>query len=194
MADYRDYVIVDGRFVGRFDEMYRDCDDPWEQSQTVEGPVRQATIALMRDAGIKTVVEYGSGLGYYTEALTAAGFDVIGLDISPMAVERASARRPDLRFHVHDMTTGLFPARADAILFAALTWYILPSVDRLWDEMRASRQSQFFVQILDFYPPNVQQYGREYFTTLDECVARCPLRLCDRSVHGAQTSAIWAIE
>ena len=92
------------------------------------------------------------------------------------------------------MTTGLFPARADAILFAALTWYILPSLDRLWDEMRASRQSQFFVQILDFYPPNVQQYGREYFTTLDECVARCPLRLRDRSVHGAQTSAIWAIE
>ena len=72
---------------------------------------------------------------------------------------------------------GVAGATVLRILFAALTWYILPSVDRLWNEMRTSRQSQFFVQILDFYPPDVQRYGREYFTTLDECVARCPLRL-----------------
>lgn len=30
---YQDYVIKDGRFVGRFDEMYRHFDDPWHQSE-----------------------------------------------------------------------------------------------------------------------------------------------------------------
>ena len=28
-TDYHDYFIKDGRFIGRFEEMYRDVDDPW---------------------------------------------------------------------------------------------------------------------------------------------------------------------
>ena len=29
---YQDYVIKDGKFVGEFEQMYKDFDDPWEQS------------------------------------------------------------------------------------------------------------------------------------------------------------------
>ena len=40
---YQDYVIKDGQFIGRFEEMYRDVSDPWHCSSTVDGwwsPVR----------------------------------------------------------------------------------------------------------------------------------------------------------
>jgi hypothetical protein len=29
--DYHDYIVVDGRFVGEFEPMYRNCEDPWHQ-------------------------------------------------------------------------------------------------------------------------------------------------------------------
>ena len=29
---YQDYVIKDGEFVGDFEGMYRDCENPWLQS------------------------------------------------------------------------------------------------------------------------------------------------------------------
>ena len=29
---YQDYVIKDGKLVGEFEQMYKDFDDPWEQS------------------------------------------------------------------------------------------------------------------------------------------------------------------
>lgn len=28
---YQDYVIKDGKFVGEFEKMYQDCDNPWHQ-------------------------------------------------------------------------------------------------------------------------------------------------------------------
>jgi len=31
-SKYQDYVIRDGKLVGEFEQMYRDYDDPWEQS------------------------------------------------------------------------------------------------------------------------------------------------------------------
>lgn len=38
------------------------------------------------------ILEIGSGLGYMTFALRKAGFDAIGIDISHVAVENATAR------------------------------------------------------------------------------------------------------
>ena len=31
--DYHDYVIKDGRFVGQFDQMYKDCENPWPETE-----------------------------------------------------------------------------------------------------------------------------------------------------------------
>jgi SAM-dependent methyltransferase len=49
------------------------------------------------------VVEVGSGLGYLTYALHAAGYRVRGLELSPDAVEAARARFGD-HYAVHDVT------------------------------------------------------------------------------------------
>ena len=33
MDRYQDYVIKDGKFIGKFEEMYQKFDDPWHQSE-----------------------------------------------------------------------------------------------------------------------------------------------------------------
>ena len=33
MNNYHDYVIKNGQYIGKFNEMYKACDDPWGQSE-----------------------------------------------------------------------------------------------------------------------------------------------------------------
>ena len=40
---YQDYVIKDGQLVGDFENMYKEVDDPWEQ--TVKGFASEKVIA-----------------------------------------------------------------------------------------------------------------------------------------------------
>jgi SAM-dependent methyltransferase len=59
-------------------------------------------LARRGPAGTGLIIEVGSGLGYLTFALHAAGYRVRGLELSPRAVEAARARFGDL-FAVHDI-------------------------------------------------------------------------------------------
>jgi len=33
--NYHDYVIRDGKFIRDFDQMYKNCDDPWNQDTNI---------------------------------------------------------------------------------------------------------------------------------------------------------------
>ena len=201
--DYHDYVIKDGRLVGEFDRMYRECDDPCHQSRPEHHRLsipRLAAIAMMQQRQVRTVTEWGSGLGYFTEQLAAAGFEVTGIDVARAAVDRATARRPDLRFAA-DTAEHVSAWPADAIVFAQLTWFILPQLRGIFDALLADRPARYFVLIQTFYAPGVQQYGTEYFTSLGEYVQRCPLRLLQQveatsGEPGAvtETCALFAVE
>ncbi len=60
---YQDFVIKDGRFVGRFEDMYRSSDDPWLQSDPEHNALsvpRNIAILNMARYGIRSVVEFGS--------------------------------------------------------------------------------------------------------------------------------------
>jgi hypothetical protein len=34
--DYHDYVIKDGKFIGAFEEMYQNIDDPWHHGDATD--------------------------------------------------------------------------------------------------------------------------------------------------------------
>ncbi|WP_054813055.1 class I SAM-dependent methyltransferase [Nocardia arizonensis] len=84
---------------------------PW-----VIGEPQPAVLALEREGGIRgRVLDPGAGAGEHTIALTALGYDVLGVDLSPSAV--AYARRnaeakgvPGARFEVADMLAFADPA------------------------------------------------------------------------------------
>ena len=83
---YQDYVIKDGHFVGKFEEMYRDCDDPWHQSdyEYIHGSIsRNATIGIIKKFGLSSLCEFGCGLGHTTNFIQKnTGIDIVGIELS----------------------------------------------------------------------------------------------------------------
>ncbi|MCU0355332.1 MAG: class I SAM-dependent methyltransferase [Cytophagales bacterium] len=200
MESYHDYVIKDGQFVGKFDEMYRKFDNPWTQVQQPNPYARQAGILHLQKYGIRSVVECGSGLGYYSDMIHRnTGIVPKGIDISPTAVEKAKTLFPHLDFRV-DLVQNLRDYRdCEAVLFAEITWYVLPDLDSLFQEMFTHFAGKYFINNLVFYK-GTQKYGTEYFTSLREFIDYVPFKMlayCEATTaedSTIETSSIFRIE
>lgn len=174
-SDYHDYVIVDGRLVGAWDEMYDACVDPWWQSQQATSDGRDAIVRYAHEIGARSLVEIGCGLGYFTAVLAEEGFAVAGVDVSAAGVERARRLHPELadRFHVGRAERDLAAfAGADAVVFSEVTWYVLDHLDDVLEALRRDFAGKHLIHLLTFYAPGTQRYGRDFFTTPDELADR----------------------
>src|SRR5438094_550954 len=100
--DYHDYVIKDGQFIGRFEEMYRKCDDPWHMLNPppIELWSRRITVEMLNRNGISSVIEVGSAFGILTNDVHQAGIRICGIDISETAVNKARSLFPEIEFRV----------------------------------------------------------------------------------------------
>ena len=88
--------------IDRFDEAYRSGSPPW-----VIGEPQPAIVELERAGLIHSkVLDVGCGTGEHTILLTRLGYDVLGADFAPHAVEQARAsaadKGVDARFEVAD--------------------------------------------------------------------------------------------
>jgi len=200
METYHDYVIKNGTFVGKFEEMYRKFDNPWTQAQQPNPYARMAGIMHLQKYGIRSVVECGSGLGYYSDLIYRhTGIVPEGIELSPTAVEKARSQFPHLNFRV-DMVQNLKNyAHCDAVLFAEITWYILSDLDFLFQEMLTHFPGKYFINNLVFYK-GTQQYGTDYFTNLREFIDYVPFPLvasCEATTvtdTTIETSTLFRIE
>ena len=89
--------------IDRFDDAYRSRSAPW-----VIGEPQPAIVELERAGLIHSkVLDVGCGTGEHTILLTRLGYDVLGVDFAPHAVEQARANAGekgvvDARFEVAD--------------------------------------------------------------------------------------------
>lgn len=165
-----DYVIRDGKLVGDFNGLYRDCADPWEQTTREQfASDRAVALNLLARVRARRVLELGCGLGDFTDRIRQAGFEVQGADVSAAAIARARARHRETEFICRAISADDFaPIRAwrpDAIVMSEVTWYVLDCLDRFTAFLRAELPSTWLWHSLTVYPPGVQLYGREKFTT-----------------------------
>lgn len=175
---YRDYVIADGRFVGRFEEMYRDVPDPWGCTQHVDTLANRILLELLREVAPSSVVlDVGCGLG----ALTARVWETIkptemhACDVSATAVRAASRAVPAVEFFEHDLvaapTLPLAPGSVDVIVMAEVVWYILPVLSAVlqgFAALLAPRGALVLKQA--FYPPGQQRYGNHIVAAPEDLV------------------------
>ncbi len=171
---YQDYVIRGGKLVGEFDQMYQDFEDPWHQSKKeLWATDKIVGIHLLEKAravgGRRRVVEFGCGLGHYTKRIHQHDFDVLGIDISRTAIERAKAANIGPEFLVADILDlerykGFGP---EILVLPEVTWYVLDKLKDFVQLARTEMPEAWILHLLTTYPPGVQQYGREYFTDLD---------------------------
>jgi len=115
--------------LARFDEFYRSSTPPW-----VIGEPQPAIVELERAGRIRgKVLDVGCGTGEHTILLTGLGYDVLGIDFAPGAVEQArrnaEAKNVDARFEVaYAMNLGESP-HYDTIVDSAL-FHIFGDADR----------------------------------------------------------------
>ena len=170
-ARYQDYVIRDGHLIGEFEQMYQDFDDPWEQSDGEEWASEKAVaLNLIEKIGAERVLELGCGLGHYSERIRGLGVEVLGVDVAETAVAKAQKAYPDCTFAAGDVLDFWIYREfdPDLIVMAEVTWYVLEKLDRFLTFARSELPETKIVHLLTTYPAGVQQYGKDYFTNLEQ--------------------------
>lgn len=180
MAKYHEYVLKDGKFIGKFEEMYQDIEDPWMQSEQPNRYSRTMAIMNIKRYGIKSIIEYGCGLGYYADWIyKETGIIPKSIDISETAIKKAKSNFPHLNFEVGDITqldkiNDL--DKYDCILLADITWLILDNLDNVNELLMKHFKGKYLINNFVTYK-GTQKYGLDFFTTTKEYIDYMPFKL-----------------
>lgn len=204
MDRYQDYVIKDGKLVGKFEEMYQKFEDPWKQKLVNDSYVRHATSLSITKYGISSIAEIGCGLGFTTNYLKSLNPEVYieGIDISETAVQKARENFPELPFYVGSaLELSSRAMKYDALLFAEVMWYVLDDLKKIFNNIERSfgdRGGGYVLINQFFYPEGVQQYGRNYFTNVDQMIDffpwKCIEKIVEYRVEGMDTHTVFKIK
>jgi SAM-dependent methyltransferase len=112
-----------------FDDAYQSRTAPW-----VIGEPQPAIVDLERSGVIRgKVLDAGCGTGEHTILLTRLGYDVLGIDFSPNAIEQArqnaASKGVDARFDVGDAMNFPDEPAYDTVIDSAL-FHIFDDTDR----------------------------------------------------------------
>ena len=167
------YVIrPDGTYIGDYEGLYRNCEDPWLQSVSASiSPLKKLIILRIAELPERRVIDIGCGNGDYTEMLRIRPYaDVLGLDISPTAIGNARAKYPLCGFEIASASevAKFADMRPTAICMCAVTWYILESFIGVLSLLKKHFPGALLFHTLTFYGSGKQKYGAEYFTSLEE--------------------------
>ncbi len=163
-------------FVGNFEGMYRDFEDPWLCQKRNKSVSRRVALTLLDGRRYDRALDIGCGLGGFTELLRRSlGIGLArGVDVSPTAVAKAQASYPSCEFVVADVAKEPIPGGEqpyDLILLQEVIWYILPQLRDIFDRIAASLAADGALLIEQSFP-NAQNFGREYLTSPDMLLSR----------------------
>jgi len=181
MDNYQDFVIKNGKFVGKFEKMYQLFDDPWHQSDPgyFDDLSRQMVIHFLKKYKINNCVEFGCGLGKTMNYIQSnTNIKMLGIDISETSILKARKSFANLEFEVNNVENILNYSQYECFFFSEITWYLLENqlLDRVFEKMKKNLSSKYFIHNLVFYKGQ-QKYGRDYFTTIKEFIEFCPFNM-----------------
>ncbi len=180
MANYHDYVIKDGKFIGRFEDMYQAVEDPWMQSEQPNRYSRTLAIMNIKRYGIKSIIEYGCGLGYYADWIyKETGIVPKSIDISDTAIRKAEQKFPHLNFEVGNINQLHQIENLkdyDCILLADITWMILQDLKQVNELLMKYCEGKYLINNFVTYK-GTQKYGLDFFTTTKEYIDYMPFKL-----------------
>jgi SAM-dependent methyltransferase len=161
------------KFVGDFETLYKTDADPWDQVGSNSDMAayyahsRKRVSATLSELKVASVVEVGCGLGMVIEELRGLPSveRAVGMDISPTAVDAASAKYPQCEFLVGDITTFSRPADwrgVDAVIINQALWYILKNFDDAINNSRSLLRGGGHLLIVQaFFRHGTQRYGKD---------------------------------
>jgi trans-aconitate methyltransferase len=107
MTEYHKNIFdTDKReFVGAFENMYqqetKENFDSWYQDDSRQ--LYRNFAAILEQCNFRSIVDIGSGKGALIHLLKKRNNKVVGINISPTAIEQTKARFPDIDFEILDV-------------------------------------------------------------------------------------------
>jgi SAM-dependent methyltransferase len=124
------FDIEQRRFVGEFEEMYRreaeEGYDSWHQEDVGGLLDKRLSLTILDGVPAKRVLDMGCGKGAFTSLLVRPGREVVGVDISPTAIEKARERVPEADFRVGttDDVEAVAPGPFDLVVAMEILSYV----------------------------------------------------------------------
>jgi len=163
VSRYQDYVIKNGRFIGEFEEMYRNSSQiPWHQDETVNSIFSDMCVVIIRRCMPASLLDVGCGLGYMAERLRSEidGLEnIVGLDVSETATARAKDLFPLIRFVAGDLKSALPENKFEMVVSKDVLWYVLDDLDGYLNALVA--RSSRHVYIGQSFPATKPYYGED---------------------------------
>lgn len=163
--------------VGDFEGLYREEDDPWDQSGAEANDAsryyavsraRVEDYLSRRYFASSKIVEIGCGHGWLGRKLSQHGYDVLGVDVSPTAVRRARdlhrSEHRSIDFEVGDVVSQSFlPPRTgcDVVIWGQMLWYVLHQLPMAVENSISCLRSGGELLITQAFLRHPQRYGAE---------------------------------
>lgn len=108
-----------------FEQLYREREDPWALRSFDEKRVRGLeTVRMLEGRRFRLAVDLCCGEGSFTHRLSHFCSEVIGVDVSSTAIERAREKYSDCRFIVEDvLKVDLEQIGSPDLILALDSWY-----------------------------------------------------------------------
>ena len=184
MDRYQDLFIKNGKYIGNYEKMYQLFDDPWRQLDDghFNSISRYSVIYFINKFKIKSCVEFGCGLGKTMNFINSnTNVELLGIDISETSIKKAKEFFPELRFKVDSIENIINYKSFDCFFMSEIGWMLLEDnlIDRIFDCMKEEFKGKYLINNLSFYKGQ-QEYGKNYFTNLQEFVDFCPFQLVNK--------------
>jgi len=177
---YQDYVIKNGKFVGKFEEMYQKFSDPWgllcENNKKVSnlnyGIIYNYCYQIKQTHTRKLItLELGCGYSQISYHLFKNNFKVYGTDISKTVINKSKKKYPKIKnnlFVSEFLNFKLYEKiNPDIIILSDISWYVLPELKKFINWFKKLKKNTYLIHMLPVYKKNVQKYGRDYFYDLE---------------------------
>ena len=182
--DYHDYFLVDGRHIGRYEDMYRDCADPWRIEELgVRLDMRAALLLLEgRLDRVGRFLDIGAGLGLFTGLLAETVWRVnpeargLVTDLAPTAVARAARRLADPRLEFQTVDARAldpsWPGQSfDLVVLGQALWGLLENLDGSLAGL-ARLLSPGGLMLVSQHFPAGQSYGADLVASPEDLAGR----------------------
>jgi SAM-dependent methyltransferase len=174
-SKYRDFIIKNGRFIGKFEEMYQKISDPWNTLKIYKSGLNLNYQVILnyceqiRFSKTKTL-EIGCGYPQISYELYKKKFTVYGTDISKTVIEKSKKKYPELKNNLYVsnfLNFSLYEKiKPDIIILSNISWYILPELKKFIEWYKNLKKKTYLIHSLTVYAKR-QKYGKEYFHDLN---------------------------
>jgi SAM-dependent methyltransferase len=175
--DYHDYVIKDGVFIGKFEEMYKKSKEiPWHQDKQEDWLDIRITVELLKEyAPFDYICDFGCGLGYFLDILYKKigkkEAKIVGYDISKTCCEKARQLFPNFSFNQIDLMSenkyipnqeGNNEVEKRLFVLRGTLWYIFLDMHNVVKNIANMVTGKSLLFISQNFPPLESQFvGKE---------------------------------